>query len=231
MPRRGSLPSRLGGPPLAPLRGWCQWVISDPAYFTGFYGEGVIPHDSADQVISFTRLVALAWTDSNPQALEHVSVNPFHTIYLHCDLSPGTGEDSVRPRGNSSILPSIPVTSPYGSMVHDNSLNAKCLRNKTQSARANSPMTIHHGTPYNRRRNKRLRKIPNRLAPTHRRHASVHLANFGNQKLVRKGRTTAANDVHRRCSGPTTPCSTWHALPPAAPECYPNGTTEANYHD
>jgi hypothetical protein len=101
-----------------------DYLLANPAYFTGFYGEGVLPHDSADQVIGLTRLVALAWTDSYPQALEHVSVNPFHTIYLHCDQGLGTGEDSVGPRGNSSILRSIPVTSSYGSMIHDNSLNA-----------------------------------------------------------------------------------------------------------
>jgi hypothetical protein len=100
------------------------YLLANPAYFTGYYGEGVTANDSADQVIGLTQLAAFAWTDPVPLALEHVSVNPFHTIYLHCDQGLGSGEDSIGPRGNSSILRSIPVLGPYGSMIHDNSLNA-----------------------------------------------------------------------------------------------------------
>ena len=102
-----------------------DFLLANPAYFTGFYGETVGFHDSADHIIGLTQQVALAHTDSSATQLAHVSMNPFHILFLHCDQGLGSGEDSIGVMGNSTVLRSIPVTSGYGSMLHDDSLNGK----------------------------------------------------------------------------------------------------------
>ena len=85
-------------------------------------GEGVVANDSADHVIGLTHQTSVTSADG-PVPLEHVSMNPFHTLYLHCDYGMGTGEDAVGPLGNGTILRSLPVTTAYGSIMHDLSLN------------------------------------------------------------------------------------------------------------
>ena len=102
-----------------------DFLQKNPAYFTSFYGETVGFHDSADLIIGLTQQIALAHTDTSPTQLEHVSMNPYHILYLNCDQGLGTGEDSIGVMGNSTVLRSIPVTSGYGSMLHDDSLNGK----------------------------------------------------------------------------------------------------------
>ena len=102
-----------------------EFLRTNPAYFISFYGEAVGYVDSADLIIGLTQQIALAHTDTSPTQLEHVSMNPFHILYLHCDSGLGTGEDSIGVMGNSTALRSIPVTSGYGSMLHDDSLNGK----------------------------------------------------------------------------------------------------------
>ena len=55
---------------------------------------------------------------------KHISVSPYHTLYLHCDQGLGTGgDDVIGTHGNATVLRSIPVTSQYGQMLHDMSLN------------------------------------------------------------------------------------------------------------
>ena len=100
-----------------------EFLQANPAYFTGFYGETVGYFDSADLIIGLTQQIALAHTDTSPTQLQHVSMNPYHILYLHCDQGMGSGEDSISVMGNSTVLRSIPVTSGYGSMLHDDSLN------------------------------------------------------------------------------------------------------------
>ena len=85
-------------------------------------GEGVVANDSADHVIGLTQQTSVTSADG-AVPLEHVSMNPFHTLYLHCDYGMGTGEDAVGPLGNGTILRSLPVTTAYGSIMHDLSLN------------------------------------------------------------------------------------------------------------
>jgi len=48
----------------------------------------------------------------------HVSILPFHTMYLTCDFGLGSNEDSIGPRGGN-ILRSIPVNTGFGNMIHD----------------------------------------------------------------------------------------------------------------
>ena len=53
------------------------------------------------------------------QGSAHVSILPFHVIYLTCGFGLGTNEDSVGPRGGNSILRSIVVNTGFGNMIHD----------------------------------------------------------------------------------------------------------------
>jgi len=87
-------------------------------------GEGVVANDSADHVIGLTHQTSVSSFDGpTGVSFEHVSMNPVHTLYLHCDGGMGTGDDAVGPLGNGTILRSLPVTSVYGSIMHDLSLN------------------------------------------------------------------------------------------------------------
>lgn len=101
------------------------YLLDNPAYFTGFSGEGVVDYDDAGSVIGLFGKVrkAFAHTDTTAMVLGHISVLSHHVLYLHCDQGLGTGEDAIGPRGNGSILRAIPVTTSYGQMLHDLSLN------------------------------------------------------------------------------------------------------------
>ena len=48
----------------------------------------------------------------------HVSILPFHTLYLTCDFGLGSNEDCIGARGGN-ILRSIPVNTGFGNMIHD----------------------------------------------------------------------------------------------------------------
>ena len=48
----------------------------------------------------------------------HISILPFHTLYLTCDYGLGTNEDCISARGGS-ILRSIPIATSFGNMIHD----------------------------------------------------------------------------------------------------------------
>ena len=102
-----------------------EYLINNPAYFTGYLGEGVADHDDCGSVIGLhgNARAPFVYTATGPTTLGHISVLSHHVLYLHCDQGLGTGEDSVGPRGNGTILRSIPVTSVYGQMLHDLSLN------------------------------------------------------------------------------------------------------------
>ena len=102
-----------------------EFLMNNPAYFTGFLGEAVVDHDDCGSVIGLhgNARVPFMYTDTAPITLGHISILSHHVLYLHCDQGMGTGEDSVGPRGNGTILRSIPVTSAYGQMLHDLSLN------------------------------------------------------------------------------------------------------------
>ena len=102
-----------------------EYLMNNPAYFTGFLGEAVVDHDDCGSVIGLhgNARVPFVYTDTAPITLGHISILSHHVLYLHCDQGMGTGEDSVGPRGNGTILRSIPVTSAYGQMLHDLSLN------------------------------------------------------------------------------------------------------------
>ena len=102
-----------------------EFLLRDPSYFTDFLGAAFIPHDDAGSVIGLfgDARRAFAHTDTSAMVLGHISALPFHVLYLHCDQGLGTGEDAIGPRGNGTILRSIPVSTSYGMMLHDLSLN------------------------------------------------------------------------------------------------------------
>eukprot|EP00973_Karenia_brevis_P059415 8271161-Karenia_brevis.AAC.1 len=102
-----------------------EYHINNPAYFTGYLGEGVVEHDDCGSVIGLhgNARDPFVYTDAVPITLGHISVLSHHVLYLHWDQGLGTGEDAIGPRGNGIILRPIPVTSVYGQMLHDLSLN------------------------------------------------------------------------------------------------------------
>ena len=53
------------------------------------------------------------------QGNAHVSVLPFHVIYLTSSFGLGTSEDSVGPRGSNNILKSIVVNTGFGQMINN----------------------------------------------------------------------------------------------------------------
>ena len=81
------------------------------------------PDDDCYSVIGFTDTevmnISIALTGN-----AHISVLPFHTIYLTCSYGLGSNDECVGPRGNSNILRTIPITSSFGTMIHDTLMNA-----------------------------------------------------------------------------------------------------------
>ena len=99
-----------------------EYLLNTPNSWVGFSGETVGDHDSAGPIIGVHGMSVLDVSSVAVQG-SHISVIPFHTLYLHCDRGFGDGESAIGPKGNSSVLRSIPVQSSYGSMLHDLSLN------------------------------------------------------------------------------------------------------------
>ena len=100
-----------------------NYLQSNPGVFTEFNGHPVGDHDDAGPVIGVTGQFVLA-VGSTPVLGKHISVIPYHTLYLHCDQGLGAGgDDVVGTRGNATVLRSVPVSTSYGQMLHDNSLN------------------------------------------------------------------------------------------------------------
>ena len=126
-----------------------EFLLSDPSYFTGYLGETVVPNDDAGSVIGLFGNVrkAFAHTDSAPLVLGHMSALPFHILYLHCDQGLGGFEDAIGPHGNGTILRSIPVTTVWGQMLHDLSLNPHDFTqiNKGQLQTFKFRLTDKHG--------------------------------------------------------------------------------------
>ena len=79
-----------------------------------------VEHDDCYQVIGFSEggIVNVSHSASL-QGNAHVSILPFHTIYLTSSFGLGTSEDSIGPRGSNSILRSIVVNTGFGNMIHD----------------------------------------------------------------------------------------------------------------
>ena len=126
-----------------------EFLLRDPSYFTGYLGESVVEHDDAGSVINLFGNVrkAFAHTDSAPLVLGHMSALPFHILFLHCDQGLGGFEDAIGPRGNGTILRSIPVTTAWGQMLHDLSLNPHDFTqiNKGQMQTFKFRLTDKHG--------------------------------------------------------------------------------------
>ena len=81
-------------------------------------------HDDAGQVIGLDGdEIYGPIAAGTPITGTHISTLPFHQLYLHCDQGLGTAEDAVGPNGNGTCLRCIPVTTGYGQMLHDLSLN------------------------------------------------------------------------------------------------------------
>ena len=79
-----------------------------------------VPHDDCYSAIGFTQdgITTVTHT-SSVQGNAHVSIIPFHTLYLTSSFGLGTNEDSVGPRGGNNILRSVVVNTSFGSMIHD----------------------------------------------------------------------------------------------------------------
>lgn len=99
-----------------------DYLKRNPGVFTEFNGHPVGDHDDAGPIIGVTGQFVLA-IGSTPVLGKHISVIPYHTLYLHCDAGLGTGDDAIGTKGNGTVLRSIPVTTSYGQMLHDVSLN------------------------------------------------------------------------------------------------------------
>ena len=97
-----------------------QYLLAQvPGYFTG-----LVEHDDCGSIIGLHGdPVSFDHTYTASTPLGHISVLSHHVLYLHCLQGLGDGDSAVGPRGNGTILRSIPVTSVYGQMLHDLSLN------------------------------------------------------------------------------------------------------------
>ena len=79
----------------------------------------IVDDDDAYTTLGFTQdtIVNILPTSSH-FGNAHVSMIPFHTLYLTCAFGLGTGEDAIGPRGNN-LLRSIAVNAPPGQLIHD----------------------------------------------------------------------------------------------------------------
>ena len=85
------------------------FVAYDDCYdIIGFHGDAPMP----------------LTTILNLEGTAHISILPFHTIYLHCSYGLGTNEDSIGPRGSGSILRTIVINTGFGTFIHDMLMNA-----------------------------------------------------------------------------------------------------------
>ena len=82
-----------------------------------------VPDDDCYSVIGFTSSIIMNISIALT-GMAHISVLPFHTLYLTCSYGLGNNDECVGPRGNSNILRTIPVTTAFGTMIHDTLMNA-----------------------------------------------------------------------------------------------------------
>ena len=84
----------------------------------GSYGES----DDCYTVIGFQDFDATnplsVTVGTSVQGNSHVSVLPFHNLYLTCAYGLGSNEDCIGARGGN-ILRSIPINAGFGNMIHD----------------------------------------------------------------------------------------------------------------
>ena len=99
-----------------------EYLKRNPHDFIEFNGHPIGDHDDSGPIIGITGQFVLA-IGTTPVLGKHISVIPYHTLYLHCDAGLGTGEDAIGPKGNGTVLRSIPVSTSYGQMLHDVSMN------------------------------------------------------------------------------------------------------------
>lgn len=98
-------------------------VWPDEALAKGFWnpqlGAGIplYENDSANEVLGFFGREALQPVANEVVSNGHVSVMPYHSLFIHSDL--GTQADSLGPSGEQSIIRRLVLSGPPGSMVHD----------------------------------------------------------------------------------------------------------------
>ena len=79
----------------------------------------LVDDDDCYTAIGFTHDGILnVTTSASRTGNAHVSILPFHTLYLVSDFGLGSNEDSIGPRGGN-ILRSIVVNTSFGNMIHD----------------------------------------------------------------------------------------------------------------
>ena len=83
-----------------------------------------VPDDDAYTALGFTQDTIVNVLPNSPQTgIAHVSMIPFHTLYLTCAFGLGTNEDAIGPKGGN-LLRSIGVNAPPGGIIHDQLQNA-----------------------------------------------------------------------------------------------------------
>lgn len=97
------------------------WLLKHPAS----HNFAVVDHDDAGHIIGVhgSGNSDVLTCQQTPIMGKHISVIPYHTLFLHCDQGLGALDSAIGLQGNGSVLRSIPVTTSYGQMLHDLSLN------------------------------------------------------------------------------------------------------------
>ena len=80
-------------------------------------GIPLYENDSVNEVLGFYGRDALQPISNEVISNGHVSLMPYHSIFIHSDL--GTQDDSIGPNGEQSIIRRIVLDQPPGAMIHD----------------------------------------------------------------------------------------------------------------
>ena len=119
----GKLTIALSGPDSPEAAIWSMQYLKahrDLWVDSGSNQVGVlVDDDDCYTAIGFTHDGILnVTTSASRTGNAHVSILPFHSLYLHNDFGLGSNEDSIGPRGGN-ILRSIVVNTGFGNMIHD----------------------------------------------------------------------------------------------------------------
>jgi hypothetical protein len=86
-------------------------MLRNPFAFQGHIG----PFYESDNVTGFTGASVLE--GNSLTATEHVNVQAYHTLFIHSSL--GTHNDTLAPRGQTSVARKVIVDVPPGQMIND----------------------------------------------------------------------------------------------------------------
>ena len=120
----GKLTISLAGPDSPEAGIWSMaYLKANPGLWVDAFSNQVgtfVADDDCHTALGFTHDGIVNVTTANAlTGSAHVSILPFHTVYLTCSHGLGTSEDSLGPRGGTNILRSIVVNTGFGNMIHD----------------------------------------------------------------------------------------------------------------